>query len=84
MELTARLIPQMIELHKNGNALPMIAEAYAQKDFDSIRMLESARQTKSFHYIEQFYLAHGWKLARVKSWHKAMLNSKVITKTGIK
>lgn len=83
MELTAKLLPQLIELHK-WNVKPLIFEAYAQKDFDSIRMLESAQQTKSFHYIEQFYLAHGWKLARVKSWHKAMLNSKVITKTGIK
>lgn len=49
MELTARLIPQMIELHKNGNALPMIAEAYAQKDYDSVWALEMAHKTKSLH-----------------------------------
>lgn len=83
MELTARLIPQMIELHK-WNIKPLLFEAYAQKDFEAVKILESAQQTKSFHYIEQFYLYHGWKLVRINSWHKAILNSRVVTKTGIK
>lgn len=78
MELTARLLPQMIAMHRDGNINPMLDEAYKQKDYDSVGFLYQARRTKSFFYIAKFYMLHGWPLERVDSWHKAMCNSKVI------
>lgn len=76
MELTAKLLPQMIAMHK-GDVNPMIDEAYRQKDYDSIGFLYQARKTKKLYYIAKFYVLHGWSLELIESWHKTMLNSKM-------
>lgn len=78
MELTARLLPQMIAMHKDGDINPMLDEAYRQKDYDSVGFLYQARRSKNFLYVAKFYMLHGWSLDLIESWHKTMLNSKMI------
>lgn len=75
MELTAKLLPQMIEMHKKGNFMPMMVEALLQDDYDSFQWLGIARKSGDFKDIAKFYAHHGWKADIIESWHKTMQNS---------
>lgn len=81
MELIAKLLPQMIEMHK-GNPNPMLDEAYKQGDYDSVGFLYCARKYKDRHqymyWVAKFYMHHSWKLDAIEAWHKTMLNSVMI------